>query len=137
MTASASYAERFPWPPELIWRALSAAEAQNAQALTEEEFEKMEPGAATVFSRVTEAEPNRLYAFRVKTLYIKRCKMAVVFVKSREICAHSFGLFKKSRRSEHIVKPLYALHASALVYGITVPYKLKESFLCQPDRQTL
>ena len=68
MTASASYAERFPWPPELIWRALGAAEAQNAQALTEEEFEKMEPGAATVFSRVTEAETNRLYAFRVKTL---------------------------------------------------------------------
>ena len=68
MTASASYAERFPWPPELIWRALGAAEAQNAQALTEEEFERMEPGAATFFSRVTEAEPNRLYAFRVKTL---------------------------------------------------------------------
>ena len=28
----------------------------------------MEPGAATFFSRVTEAEPDRLYAFRVKTM---------------------------------------------------------------------
>jgi hypothetical protein len=67
-TASASRTERFPWPPELIWRALGAAEAQNSQSLTEEEFEKMEPGAATVFSRVTAAETNELYAFRVKTL---------------------------------------------------------------------
>ena len=69
MRAEASYTEKFPYPPELIWRALGASEQQeNSQALTEEEFEKMEPGAATVFSRVTEAEPNRLYAFRVKTL---------------------------------------------------------------------
>ena len=69
MTASASRAERFPWPPELIWRALGAAEAQkNSQSLTEEEFERSEPGAATVFSRVTAAETNRLYCFRVKTL---------------------------------------------------------------------
>lgn len=69
MTASASRAERFAWPPELIWKALGAAEAQeNSQSLTEEEFEKLEPGAATVFSRVTAAEPNRLYAFRVKTM---------------------------------------------------------------------
>ena len=69
MTATASRAERFQWPPELIWRALGAAGAQeNSQSLSEEEFERMEPGAATVFSRVTAAEPNRLYAFRVKTL---------------------------------------------------------------------
>ena len=68
MNASAKSTERFPWPPELIWRALGAAEMQNAKALTEEEFEHMEPGAATFFSRVTEAEPDRLYAFRVKTL---------------------------------------------------------------------
>ena len=68
MNASASRVERFPWPPERIWRALGAAEQQNARALTEEEFETMEPGAATFFSRVTQAEPNRLYAFRVKTL---------------------------------------------------------------------
>ena len=68
MNASAERTERFPWPPERIWRALGAAEMQNAQALTEEEFERMEPGAATFFSRVTEAEPDRLYAFRVKTL---------------------------------------------------------------------
>ena len=68
MNASASRTERFPWPPELIWRALGAAEQQNAQALTEEEFETLEPGAATFFSRVTEAEENRLYAFRVKTM---------------------------------------------------------------------
>ena len=68
MNASASRTERFPWPPERIWRALGAAEQQNARALTEEEFETMEPGAATFFSRVTQAEPNRLYAFRVKTL---------------------------------------------------------------------
>jgi len=69
MTASASRAERFSWPPELIWRALGAAESQeNSQDLTEEEFERMEPGAATVFSRVTAAEPNKLYCFRVKTM---------------------------------------------------------------------
>ena len=69
MTAKASRAERFAWPPELIWKALGAAEAQkNSQSLTEEEFDKMEPGSATVFSRVTAAEPNRLYAFRVKTM---------------------------------------------------------------------
>ena len=69
MTAKASRAERFSWPPELIWKALGAAEAQkNSLSLTEEEFERSEPGAATVFSRVTAAEPNRLYCFRVKTM---------------------------------------------------------------------
>ena len=69
MRAQASYTERFPYPPELIWRALGAAEQQeNSQALTEEQFEHLVPGAATVFSRVTAAEPNKLYAFRVKTL---------------------------------------------------------------------
>ena len=40
MTASASRAERFSWPPELIWKALGAAESQdNSQSLTEEEFD--------------------------------------------------------------------------------------------------
>lgn len=68
MTAHAVRAERFSYPPELIWRALGTAEQQKSQALTEEEFEKMEPGAATVFSRITAAEENRLYAFRVKTM---------------------------------------------------------------------
>ena len=68
MHASASRTDRFPYPPELIWRALGSAEQKDAQALTEEEFETMEPGAATFFSRVTEAETNRLYAFRVKTM---------------------------------------------------------------------
>ena len=68
MTAHAVRAERFSYPPELIWRALGAAEQQKSQALTEEEFEKMEPGAATVFSRITAAEESRLYAFRVKTM---------------------------------------------------------------------
>ncbi len=67
-TASASRTDRFPWPPERIWQALSTAETQGARALTEEEFETLEPGAATFFSRVTEAEPERLYAFRVKTM---------------------------------------------------------------------
>ena len=68
MNASASRTDRFPCPPEQIWRALGAAEQKNAQPLTEEEFEKLEPGAATFFSRVTEAEENRLYCFRVKTM---------------------------------------------------------------------
>lgn len=69
MQSQASYTERFPYPPERIWRALGAAEQQaNSQALTEEQFETLEPGAATVFSRVTAAEPNTLYAFRVKTM---------------------------------------------------------------------
>ena len=69
MRAEASYTETFPYPPERIWRALGAAEQQvNSQELTEEQFEKLVPGAATVFSRVTEAVPDRLYAFRVKTL---------------------------------------------------------------------
>ena len=71
MNASAKTSERFPWPPERIWRALGAAEQKNAQALTEEEFEHMEPGAATFFSRVTEAEPDRLYAFRFPDRVIK------------------------------------------------------------------
>ena len=68
MTARSSRSERFPCPPSRIWQALGAAEAQNAQSLTEEEFEHMEPGAATVFSRITAAETERLYAFRVKTM---------------------------------------------------------------------
>ena len=68
MRANASRTDRFPWPVERIWRALSAAEQKDAQALTEEEFEKLEPGAATFFSRVTAAEENRLYCFRVKTM---------------------------------------------------------------------
>ena len=68
MNASASRSDRFPYPPELIWRALGAAEQKDARALSEEEFETLEPGAATFFSRVTEAEPNRLYCFRVKTM---------------------------------------------------------------------
>ena len=68
MKAEASRTDRFPWPPELIWRALGASGQKDAQALTEEEFETMEPGAATFFSRVTRAEENRLYCFRVKTM---------------------------------------------------------------------
>lgn len=69
MRAEASYTEVFPYPPAMIWRALGAAQQQgSSQELTEEQFEKLEPGAATVFSRVTAAEPDRLYAFRVKTL---------------------------------------------------------------------
>ncbi len=67
-TAGASRTDRFPWPPELIWRALGAAGQKDAQALSEEEFETMEPGAATFFTRVTAAETNRLYCFRVKTM---------------------------------------------------------------------
>ena len=66
--ASASRTDRFPYPVERIWRALGAAEQKDARALTEEEFETMEPGAATFFSRVTELEENRLYCFRVKTM---------------------------------------------------------------------
>ncbi len=68
MSAAASRTDRFPVPPGRIWRALGASEPQNAQALTEEEFETMEPGAATVFSRVTAAEENRRFCFRVKTM---------------------------------------------------------------------
>ena len=68
MNAQASRTDRFPYPPELIWRALGAAEQKGAQALTEEQFETLEPGAATFFSRVTQAEENRRYAFRVKTM---------------------------------------------------------------------
>jgi hypothetical protein len=66
--ASASRTDRFPFPPARIWRALGAAEQKDARALTEEEFETMEPGAATFFSRVTEAEEDRRYCFRVKTM---------------------------------------------------------------------
>lgn len=68
MNASAARTDSFPYPAARIWRALGASEQQGAQALTEEEFERLEPGAATVFSRVTAAETERLYAFRVKTL---------------------------------------------------------------------
>lgn len=68
MNASASRTDRFPWPPERIWRALGTAEQQDARALSEEEFETLEPGAATFFSRVTAAEENRRYCFRVKTM---------------------------------------------------------------------
>ena len=66
--ASASRTDRFPYPAASIWKAIGAAQQKDARALTEEEFEHMEPGAATFFSRVTEAEPDRLYAFRVKTM---------------------------------------------------------------------
>ncbi len=68
MNASASRTDRFPWPPERIWKALGTAGQKDARSLSEEEFERMEPGAATFFSRVTEAEENRLYCFRVKTM---------------------------------------------------------------------
>ncbi len=66
--ASAARTDRFDFPAEQIWRALGAAEQKDARALTEEEFETLEPGAATFFSRVTAAEENRLYCFRVKTM---------------------------------------------------------------------
>ena len=68
MKAGASRTDRFPWPPERIWQALGTAAQQDARALNEEEFETLEPGAATFFSRVTAAEENRLYCFRVKTM---------------------------------------------------------------------
>lgn len=67
-SASASRTDRFPYAAAQIWAALGAAEQKDARALTEEEFETMEPGAATFFSRVTEAEENRRYGFRVKTM---------------------------------------------------------------------
>ncbi len=67
-SASAQRTDRFPYPVELIWRALSAGAQTDARALTEEEFEKLEPGAATFFSRVTASEENRLYCFRVKAM---------------------------------------------------------------------
>ena len=66
--ASASRTDRFPYPAASIWKAIGAAQQKDARALTEEEFEKLEPGAATFFSRVTEAEENRRYCFRVKTM---------------------------------------------------------------------
>ncbi len=66
--ASASRTDRFPYPAASIWKAIGAAQQKDARALTEEEFETMEPGAATFFSRVTEAEENRRYCFRVKTM---------------------------------------------------------------------
>ena len=66
--ASAARTDRFPYPVGQIWRALGAAEQKDALTLTEEEFETLEPGAATFFSRVTEAEEDRLYRFRVKTM---------------------------------------------------------------------
>ena len=68
MKAEAARIDRFPWPPELIWRALGASGQKDARTLTEEEFETLEPGAATFFSRVTQTEENRLYCFRVKTM---------------------------------------------------------------------
>ena len=68
MKAGASRTDRFPWPAELIWKALGDAEQKDSRTLTEEEFETLEPGAATFFSRVTAAEENRLYCFRVKTM---------------------------------------------------------------------
>ena len=67
-SASASRTDRFPYGAAQIWKALGAAEQKDARALTEEEFETMEPGAATFFSRVTELEENRRYGFRVKTM---------------------------------------------------------------------
>ena len=85
MNAEASRTDRFPWPPELIWRALGAAGQKDARALTEEEFEKLEPGAATFFSRVTCAEENRLYCFRVKTMgYIADWRIALSPVSETE-----------------------------------------------------
>ena len=66
--ASASRTDRFPYPAASIWKAIGAAQQKDARALTEEEFETMEPGAATFFSRVTELEENRRYCFRVKTM---------------------------------------------------------------------
>ena len=76
--ASAQRTDRFPYPVELIWKALSSGEQKDARALTEEEFEKLEPGAATFFSRVTQAEENRLYCFRVKTMgYISDWRVAL------------------------------------------------------------
>lgn len=68
-TASASYTEVFPYPVELIWRVLAAAgREEGTQALSEEEFEQMEPGVNTVFTRTVALEPNQLYAFRVKNM---------------------------------------------------------------------
>ena len=78
MKAGASRTDRFPWPPERIWQALGTAAQQDARALSEEEFETLEPGAATFFSRVTQAEENRLYCFRVKTMgYISDWRVAL------------------------------------------------------------
>ena len=67
-SASAARCDRYPYSAAQIWRTLCAPEQRGARALTEEEFEAAEPGAATVFTRVTAAEPERLYCFRVKTL---------------------------------------------------------------------
>lgn len=76
--ASAERTDRFDFPAELIWRALGDAGQKDTRALTEEEFETLEPGAATFFSRVTEAEENRLYCFRVKTMgYIADWRVAL------------------------------------------------------------
>lgn len=69
MKASASRSDRFPYPVELVWKALGVGNLKDdAQQLTEEEFEHREPGANTVFSRATEVETNQRYAFRVKTM---------------------------------------------------------------------
>ena len=67
-SASAERTDRFPYSSAQIWHALGAAEQRSAQTLTEEEFETMEPGVATFFSRVTAAEDERLYAFRIKNM---------------------------------------------------------------------
>ena len=76
--ASAQRTDRFPYPVERIWKALSDGAQTDARALTEEEFEKLEPGAATFFSRVTASEENRLYCFRVKTMgYISDWRVAL------------------------------------------------------------
>ena len=83
--ANASRTDRFSYPAELIWKALGAAEQKDARALTEEEFESLEPGAATFFSRVTEAEENRLYCFRVKTMgYIADWRVELAAVSPSE-----------------------------------------------------
>ena len=85
MNAGASRTDRFPFPAARIWQALGVSEAQSARALTEEEFDTMEPGAATFFSRVTAAEPERLYCFRVKTMgYIADWRIALEPVSSTE-----------------------------------------------------
>lgn len=85
MHAEASRTDRFPYSAGRVWQALGSAEQPGARSLTEEEFETMEPGAATFFSRVTAAEPERLYAFRVKTMgYIADWRVALAPVSPEE-----------------------------------------------------
>ena len=130
MRAASSRTDHFPYPAERIWKALGAGEQKDAHALTEEEFETLEPGAATFFSRMTAAEENRLYCFRVKTMgYISdwrvdlepvsdaetrvtisesvRYRSALLYVLSgfglmvrRELGAFSAGLLKKVGAAE-------------------------------------